>query len=111
MRFVIAIILLIIVLLMASEAEARTRHWDNWIQVAKCETTGPNWRSNTGNGYYGGLQMDQAFWDTARKRFKRKAYRKYKRADLAPRWLQIAAAETHRRWYGLGAWPHCQRYW
>ena len=33
----------------------------NWDAIAQCESGG-NWRINTGNGYYGGLQFAQATW-------------------------------------------------
>jgi hypothetical protein len=32
-----------------------------WDAVAQCESGG-NWATNTGNGYYGGLQMGMPFW-------------------------------------------------
>lgn len=34
---------------------------DTWNKVAACESTN-NWRINTGNGYYGGLQFSQSTW-------------------------------------------------
>src|SRR2546421_12046147 len=34
----------------------------NWDGVAKCESGG-NWSINTGNGYYGGLQVNQSTWN------------------------------------------------
>jgi hypothetical protein len=33
----------------------------NWDAVAACESGG-NWSTNTGNGYYGGLQFSAATW-------------------------------------------------
>lgn len=56
----------------------------NWDALAQKESGG-NWSLNTGNGYYGGLQFDQATWDA------------YKppgapgRADLATKEQQIQA--------------------
>jgi resuscitation-promoting factor RpfB len=32
-----------------------------WNRIAKCESGG-NWKINTGNGYYGGLQFNLATW-------------------------------------------------
>ena len=32
-----------------------------WDRVAKCESGG-NWKINTGNGYYGGLQFAAGTW-------------------------------------------------
>jgi len=40
----------------AAVADART-----WDSLAHCESGG-NWASNTGNGLYGGLQLDRAVW-------------------------------------------------
>src|SRR4051794_20203192 len=33
-----------------------------WDKVAECESGG-SWSADTGNGYYGGLQMPQDYWD------------------------------------------------
>lgn len=33
-----------------------------WEKLADCETHG-NWNSNTGNGYFGGLQFNQSTWN------------------------------------------------
>ena len=70
-----------------------------WDRIAQCESGG-NWHINTGNGYYGGLQFDQADWLGHRRR------RSYApRADLASREQQIAVAEVlPRRRAGLGQW-------
>lgn len=35
---------------------------DVWEKLADCETH-KNWSSDTGNGYYGGLQFSQSAWD------------------------------------------------
>ncbi|MEO8816461.1 MAG: transglycosylase family protein [Mycobacterium sp.] len=34
----------------------------NWNAVAQCESGG-NWAADTGNGAYGGLQIEPAMWD------------------------------------------------
>ncbi|MGV8908386.1 MAG: transglycosylase family protein [Propionicimonas sp.] len=39
---------------------ARASMWD---RIARCESGG-NWRINTGNGYYGGLQFNRASWNS-----------------------------------------------
>ncbi|MFE3444357.1 transglycosylase family protein [Nocardia sp. NPDC059180] len=73
---------------------------DIWDALAKCEAGG-NWRINTGNGYYGGIQFDQSTWE-------RQGGTKYApRADLATREEQIAIAEVTRARQGWGAWPSC----
>jgi hypothetical protein len=73
-----------------------------WDDLAQCESHG-NWAINTGNGYYGGLQMDMTFWETY-------GNPAYSRPDLAPRGEQIAAA-TKARDSGRGyhPWPTCAR--
>ncbi|HET6479172.1 MAG TPA: transglycosylase family protein, partial [Actinoplanes sp.] len=65
----------------ASPAQAAV----NWDAIAQCESSG-NWKINTGNGYYGGLQFDLGTWTS-------NGGGKYApRADLASRTQQIAVA-------------------
>jgi len=71
-----------------------------WNSVAQCESTG-NWSINTGNGYYGGLQFDQATWDA----YGGQAYAA--RADQASKSAQIAVAERTLAGQGWGSWPVC----
>ncbi|MEV7506529.1 transglycosylase family protein [Streptomyces sp. JL4002] len=73
---------------------------DTWNEVAACESTN-NWRINTGNGYYGGLQFSQSTW----KAFGGTSYAP--RADLATKEQQIAVAEKVLRGQGPEAWPNC----
>ncbi|MER6199781.1 transglycosylase family protein [Streptomyces sp. NPDC001586] len=73
---------------------------DTWDKVAACESTN-NWRINTGNGYYGGLQFSQSTW----RAFGGAAYAP--RADLATKDQQIAVAEKVLKGQGPGAWPQC----
>ncbi|WP_318211999.1 MULTISPECIES: transglycosylase family protein [unclassified Streptomyces] len=73
---------------------------DVWEKVAACESTS-NWRINTGNGYFGGLQFSQSTWE---------AYggtHYAPRADLASKDQQIAIAERVLKGQGPGAWPSC----
>ncbi|UYQ65898.1 transglycosylase family protein [Streptomyces peucetius] len=73
---------------------------DAWEKVAACESTG-DWRINSGNGYYGGLQFSQATWEGY-------GGRQYApRADLATRDQQIAVAEKVLEGQGPRAWPTC----
>ena len=84
-------------LLAAGPAHADSVNWD---AIAQCESGG-NWKINTGNGYYGGLQFAQGTWA---------AYggtRYAPRADLASRAQQIAVAERTLAGQGIGAWPTC----
>ncbi|GLX37026.1 hypothetical protein Sros01_30990 [Streptomyces roseochromogenus] len=73
---------------------------DTWNKVAECEATG-NWKINTGNGYFGGLQFSQSTW----RDFGGTAFAA--RADLATRDQQIAVAEKVLRGQGPQAWPVC----
>ena len=69
----------------------------NWDAIAQCESSG-NWSTNTGNGYYGGLQFSQSTW---------KAYGGTGSAANASREQQIAVAERVLQGQGIGAWPVC----
>ncbi|GIF12178.1 transglycosylase family protein [Actinoplanes teichomyceticus] len=74
----------------------------NWDAVAKCESGG-NWRINTGNGYYGGLQFSRSTW-------RAHGGGKYgSTANLASKQEQIRIAERVLRSQGIGAWPTCGR--
>ncbi|MFD7977930.1 transglycosylase family protein [Streptomyces sp. NPDC059071] len=73
-----------------------------WGCVAQCESGG-DWRANTGNGFYGGLQFWQPTWEEFGGR------RYARRADLATRAQQITVAEGVLRVQGWGAWPVCSR--
>ncbi|MFD7501877.1 transglycosylase family protein [Streptomyces sp. NPDC059850] len=89
-----------IVLPFLNTGAAQAAPVDTWDKVAACESGG-NWRINTGNGYYGGLQFSQHTWA---------AYggtRYAARADLATKGQQIAVAEAVLRGQGPGAWPVC----
>ncbi|MFH8572200.1 transglycosylase family protein [Streptomyces sp. NPDC017993] len=73
-----------------------------WGCIAECESGG-NWRINTGNGFYGGLQFSQRTW----KNFGGLSYAA--RADLATRDEQIEIAEKVLADQGWGAWPTCSK--
>jgi hypothetical protein len=63
------------------------------------------WRTNTGNGYFGGLQMDLPFIRTWGFEF----YRLWGTADRWPREVQLAVAiraYVHRGW---SPWPVTSR--
>jgi len=74
-----------------------------WDALARCEAGG-NWATNTGNGYYGGLQFDRQTW---------LAYDGDQYAPLphqAGRDAQIAVASRVRdERGGYGSWPACAR--
>lgn len=98
-------VLLVVSLLDASGASAAAVHSKpgrDWDAIARCESGG-NWRANTGNGHYGGLQFTQSSWKAA-------GGRKYApRADLATKAEQIATANRLAEIQGMGAWTCARR--
>lgn len=83
----------------AVPAEAASSVWD---KVAQCESGG-NWKINTGNGFYGGVQFAAGTW---------KAYRGNtyaSQAHQATKAEQIAIARRVLAGQGPGAWPTCGR--
>jgi nucleoid-associated protein YgaU len=85
-------------LLAASNASAAdTQAWD---RLASCESGG-QWSLDSGNGYYGGLQLSQEMWE------------QYGGLDFAPsadqasRSQQISVAEKVLDDRGIAAWPSC----
>jgi LysM repeat protein len=71
----------------------------DWDRIAQCES-GSNWSTNTGNGYYGGLQFSPSTW---------KANGGTGSPHQASREEQIRVAERVLSTQGLGAWPTCGR--
>ena len=64
------------------------------------------WNSNTGNGYYGGLQMDVAFQSLYGSEF----LHRWGTADRWPVWAQIeTAARAYRSGRGFYPWPNTAR--
>jgi hypothetical protein len=69
-----------------------------WDALARCESGG-NWATNTGNGYYGGLQFSLGTWQ---------AYGGSGLPSSNSRETQIAIATKIRDASGgYGAWPAC----
>ncbi|MFG2869314.1 transglycosylase family protein [Streptomyces sp. NPDC048338] len=79
---------------------AQAASLDVWEKVAACESSS-DWRINTGNGYFGGLQFSQATWE----RYGGTHYAP--RADLASKDQQIAVAEKVLKGQGPAVWPAC----
>ncbi|ANY24306.1 MULTISPECIES: transglycosylase family protein [Gordonia] len=80
--------------MLASTAHAAGGNWD---AVAQCESGG-NWATNTGNGYYGGLQFSMSTWQ---------ANGGTGNPADASREEQIRVAENVLASQGAGAWPTC----
>ncbi|GAA4479979.1 hypothetical protein GCM10023094_25830 [Rhodococcus olei] len=83
--------------LSAGTASAATHNWDG---VAQCESGG-NWSTNTGNGYYGGLQFSQSTWS---------ANGGTGSPHTASKAEQVRVAENVLSTQGAGAWPVCGQY-
>ncbi|MFE9425819.1 transglycosylase family protein [Kitasatospora sp. NPDC006697] len=73
-----------------------------WDQVADCESDG-DWTANTGNGYYGGLQIWPPTWREAG------GLGYATRPDKATRRQQITVAREILRQQGWEAWGGCAR--
>ncbi|WP_305095260.1 transglycosylase family protein [Prescottella sp. R16] len=83
--------------LTAAPAQAASGDWD---AVAQCESSG-NWSANTGNGYYGGLQISAGTWN---------AHGGSGLPHNNSRAAQIQVAESILSSQGAGAWPTCGQY-
>lgn len=81
-------------------APAQAAPESTWDALAECESGG-DWSTNTGNGYYGGVQFNDSTWEG----FGGTEYAP--RADLASREQQIAVAERVLAAQGWNAWPTC----
>jgi hypothetical protein len=65
------------------------------------------WGSNTGNGYYGGLQMDVSF----QRRYGHEFEARWGTADNWPVWAQLTAAvRAYRSGRGFSPWPNTARF-
>lgn len=73
-----------------------------WQRVAACESSG-NWAADTGNGYYGGLQISLSTWDA----YGGSGYAPS--PDEATAAEQMAIANRILAGQGWGAWPVCSR--
>jgi hypothetical protein len=73
-----------------------------WDRLAACESSG-RWATNSGNGYYGGLQEDLTFW----RRYGGTTFAA--RPDQASRLQQITVAIHGQQSQGWQAWPRCSR--
>src|SRR5574340_196928 len=72
----------------------------NWDAVAQCESGG-NWGTNTGNGFYGGLQFTQSTWAS---------HGGSGSPQHASKAEQIRVAENVLANQGPGAWPVCGKH-
>ena len=70
-----------------------------WDRIAECESH-KNWGSNTGNGYFGGLQFSQGAWTSVGGSGS---------AHEASRDEQIMRAKMLQQKRGWGAWGNCAK--
>jgi resuscitation-promoting factor RpfA len=70
-----------------------------WDKLAQCESGG-NWKINSGNGYYGGIQFNATTW---------RAFGGSGMPHQASKSEQIAVAERTLAAQGWNAWPACSR--
>jgi resuscitation-promoting factor RpfA len=87
---------------LVSVAPAEAAATTVWDRVAQCESGG-NWKINTGNGFYGGVQFAAGTW----KAYGGNTYAN--QAHLATKAEQIAIARRVLAGQGPGAWPVCSR--
>ncbi|MFI9273122.1 transglycosylase family protein [Kitasatospora sp. NPDC052896] len=87
-------------LLCAVAPSAHAASVATWEKVAQCESSG-NWSIDTGNGYYGGLQISSSTWAA----YGGTAYAP--EANLATEEQQILVAEKILAAQGQNAWPTC----
>ncbi|QKW22223.1 transglycosylase family protein [Kitasatospora sp. NA04385] len=73
-----------------------------WDRLADCESDG-DWQADTGNDYYGGLQIWPPTWQEAG------GLRYADRPDHASRQQQITVGEEILRRQGWAAWGWCAR--
>ncbi|MFZ2175618.1 MAG: transglycosylase family protein [Rhodococcus sp. (in: high G+C Gram-positive bacteria)] len=83
--------------LSAGTASAAPHDWDG---VAECESGG-DWTTDTGNGFYGGLQFLPSTWE---------AHGGKGVPSEAGKAEQIRVAENVLKTQGPGAWPVCGQY-
>jgi hypothetical protein len=79
---------------------------DDWAEFACIHEHEGATTANTGNGYYGGLQMDYGFQRT----YGREFLARWGTADRWPVWAQVVAARRARdSGRGYGPWPNTAR--
>jgi hypothetical protein len=91
-----------------ADAARHPPHLAGWLCIQRHETAAPypGWRTASGNGYYGGLQLDRGFQATYGGWL-------YRSKGTAEHWTpleQMWTAEfAHAHGRGFGPWPHTAR--
>jgi hypothetical protein len=86
----------------ATTAPSDAASYATWDRIAQCES-GQRWHINTGNGYYGGLQISRSTW----KAFGGPRISGNYWPHRATRAEQIQVAERIKAGQGWGAWGTC----
>ncbi|MFJ7204577.1 FG-GAP-like repeat-containing protein [Streptomyces sp. NPDC098789] len=95
-----AVTMTALALSLAAAAPAGAASVSTWDKVARCESTN-NWQANTGNGYFGGVQILLSTWNA----FGGREYASY--PHQATKQQQILIAEKILAGQGAGAWGSC----
>jgi Transglycosylase-like domain len=80
-------------------------HRRQWLCIYGYENGGYGWSAHTGNGYYGGLQMDLEFQAT----YGRQYLHRFGTADHWTPLVQMWVAERAFRTRGFEPWPNTAR--
>jgi hypothetical protein len=81
-------------------------HKAAWLCIYRYERGSAGWATNTGNGYYGGLQMDWSFM----RAYGRELLRRKGTADKwTPAEQMMVAERAHRSGRGFNPWPNTAR--
>lgn len=89
--------------------ERGAAHFFVWMRNAYCvygyERGADGWETNTGNGYYGGMQADRSF----QRAYAPTYYRAWGTADNWPVWAQLHMAYNGWLARGWQPWPNTAR--
>lgn len=75
-----------------------------WDKLVQCEGGG-DWATDSGNGYYGGLQFDKKTWDANGG----SQYAPYPNQASREQQITVATKIRDGRGGGYGAWPSCSK--
>jgi len=102
-----ALVVLVLLLALADAARARARDPGDLLRAFACIHRHEGaWDAHTGNGYYGGLQMDYSFM----RAYGPEYLRAFGTADRWPPALQLAVAvRAYLAGRGFGPWPNTAR--
>ncbi len=79
-----------------------------WDRLARCESSG-NWKINSGNGYYGGLQISKSTWNYYGGRQFAAYPNQTSRSNQIVVAQRILNGHDGKKGQGWKAWPTCSR--